>query len=199
MMVFHSTSASLLLLSCMTCFLFIFLNHIRKSKLELLNMDADEQLARQLQAEENQRAAAEAQAQAQAQARSQPDSRLEKAFSARLRSGVATARTYEDQMAQAMALSCVPVGDIEKRAREQLEKADNKLSFMDARVVALLKWFKSDFFSWCNSPKCPVCGDAGKMKCTGMAQPTPDDVKYGASRVELHSCANWRKRSVSEV
>lgn len=26
------------------------------------------------------------------------------------------------------------------------------------QLKALLKWFKSEFFTWCDKPKCPKCG-----------------------------------------
>ena len=29
-------------------------------------------------------------------------------------------------------------------------------------VKILLKWFKKDFFTWCNKPKCPQCGQNDK-------------------------------------
>jgi len=56
-------------------------------------------------------------------------------------------------------------------------------------LKALLKWFKEDFFTWCDKPTCPKCNMKDKVDNTGMGDPTPSEREEGhASRVELYKC-----------
>lgn len=57
-----------------------------------------------------------------------------------------------------------------------------------AQINALLNWFKHDFFSWCNAPKCQKCGDNSKMVRQEAGTPTEEDTKHGALRVEQYKC-----------
>jgi len=52
----------------------------------------------------------------------------------------------------------------------------------------LLKWFKHDFFTWMNNAPCENCGSK-ETKSTGMAPPSGEDKKWGASRVETYFCS----------
>lgn len=51
-------------------------------------------------------------------------------------------------------------------------------------VMAMLKWFKQDFFQWVNELECPQC----KIKCTFTTTTVEEEIRYGASRVELFKC-----------
>ena len=160
---------------------------------------------------------------------------------------------FEDQLARAMALSVVPIEELEKRTRERglkaqvtsggggfgafgkkPEKKDNEddetseknrteeggtgeegksLSFKDAFIVELLKWFKEEFFSWCDKPECcvemctfskindkttttttttttnkTVRTNPANMQCVGMGYPNGEERSFGASMVELYAC-----------
>lgn len=66
---------------------------------------------------------------------------------------------------------------------------------LDARdffAIELMEWFSNEFFRWFEQPLCSnmSCSSKGlKMDAVGSAHPTLDDLKWGASRVELYSCA----------
>lgn len=56
------------------------------------------------------------------------------------------------------------------------------------QLKALLAWFKNDFFTWCNAPKCEKCGHEKNMECKGNVNPSAEDREYHASRVESWVC-----------
>ena len=118
-------------------------------------MELDLLLARQLQAEEDHHAAA---------AQQQGGGSEEVAFLAKLQSGVqtvlkvtqdallqappapagacdracVTCLQYEDELAQAMCLSCMPLEELKQAAGPE----------QDALARHLLQWFKHQFFTW---------------------------------------------------
>lgn len=57
----------------------------------------------------------------------------------------------------------------------------------DCLLMELLEWFKGSFFTWFDSPGCPVCHN--KMKMVGSLPPTQDDLLWGGSRVEGFACS----------
>ena len=169
-------------------------------------MDSDELLARQLQ-EEEERLMKRTMMAAQTAGQQQQQQQQQNQFLSRLQSGMETITKYEDELAQAMALSVVPVEELERKVTEGKEPKCAGLSFRDAFIVELLKWFKHEFFSWCDKPNCAstkCCfskeihpeAAAGKtvrtnppnMQCVGMGHPSDEERQFGASRVELYSC-----------
>jgi len=61
-----------------------------------------------------------------------------------------------------------------------------KLGKEDFLVMELLRWFKEEFFSWVNCLPCRQCG--GGTQTSGALHPTDEDARWGAQRVENHSC-----------
>ena len=62
-------------------------------------------------------------------------------------------------------------------------------------LVHLLKWFKKDFFKWCNAPPCDTCG-SGNCQPRGSGVPTEDERRWGAHRVEVYSCQQCSNNNV---
>ena len=121
-------------------------------------MDADEQLARRLQEEED-RASAAAVAAALSRGPDDPGTR-QRRFRHRLEGGVRTALAHEDPLARAAALSVIPLDRLESEAEATLASREESVppSREDALLRALLRWFKRDFFAWCDTPACGACG-----------------------------------------
>ena len=64
--------------------------------------------------------------------------------------------------------------------------AKGEVDEKDLFLLELMAWFKKHFFSWMNAPKCQRCD--GKTQSVGMAEPTGEDLRYGAHRVENYKC-----------
>jgi len=85
-------------------------------------------------------------------------------------------QSYENTSAQQKALSVMPVESLKKNARNKFEAtkvrdktvSDDLLS--DILLLEMKEWFKTDFFSWVDSPSCPSCNyptQSGGM-CAGL-------------------------------
>ena len=97
------------------------------------------------------------------------------AFGARLEAGVRTARAFEDPAARAHARGVVPVDRLEAEAAALVAESEaaanahdaedgddaagaKPLSLEDAVLLRALRWFKREFFEWCDKPACKTCG-----------------------------------------
>lgn len=106
-----------------------------------------------------------------------------------LRGGCATSDRLDDPNLRAEARALVPLDTLHERreAANGTVRADGLVDDeRDGLLRQLLAWFKFEFFSWVNSPKCDACG--GATRSVGMAAPTADDRAGGAARVELYRC-----------
>ncbi|CAL1584229.1 unnamed protein product [Knipowitschia caucasica] len=97
---------------------------------------------------------------------------------------------YENPELQRKAKSCIPHQQLTSTAAEKLKEArdadpESKVGYEDLVVLELLKWFKQ-FFSWVDCLKCSRCG--GKTKNAGSLNPSTEDLRWGAQRVENHFC-----------
>lgn len=57
-----------------------------------------------------------------------------------------------------------------------------------AQLKALLKWYKEEFFTWCNQPPCKQCGSSGNMVRYGDETPSEEDRENHATRIESYRC-----------
>ena len=62
-------------------------------------------------------------------------------------------------------------------------------------VKILLQWYKKEFFTWCNKPKCPGCGQNDKnYKVINYGEkPNEEEKKFLAYRTEIYFCNNCNK------
>ncbi|CAL8295549.1 unnamed protein product [Merluccius merluccius] len=98
---------------------------------------------------------------------------------------------YEDLELQLKARNQVPYEELLAAAVAKLDLAkasdpECKLGKEDFLIMELLRWFKKDFFSWVNCLLCRQCG--GGTQSSGSLQPTAEDTRWGAHRVESHYC-----------
>jgi len=118
---------------------------------------------------------------------SSPLQKAELEFSRKIQDEMTLSLAYEDSNVQAEARRAVPLTSLEERARGKLSGVENSpATFKDALFVELLEWFKSDFFSWVDRPKCHLCG--GDTQARGQVGPTAEEMKDGARNVESYSC-----------
>lgn len=89
--------------------------------------------------------------------------------------------TYEELALQRQALDQIPVCALAEAAAAETESYE--LAFMRK----LLHWFKHEFFSWTNAPKCETCGSTD-TKTVGATKPDQFEQAYGAGTVEVALC-----------
>ncbi|KAK9379893.1 uncharacterized protein V2V93DRAFT_391964 [Kockiozyma suomiensis] len=98
---------------------------------------------------------------------------------------------YEDVELLDYALEILPLQDLYAEAEDLYEK-DKSWSTQDYLIRALLKWFRNSFFVWVNALKCTRCSSESNV--VGSTQPTPDELRDGAHRVEIHECKSCQHR-----
>lgn len=93
---------------------------------------------------------------------------------------------YENESLIDYALThIIPLERLYSKAAKDA-KEDDSYGEQDYVVRELVKWFKHDFFTWVNAPKCDECG--GESEARGMVQPTEEEKYFGAGRVEYYQC-----------
>ncbi|VDO89295.1 unnamed protein product [Heligmosomoides polygyrus] len=93
-------------------------------------------------------------------------------------------RLYSDIVYKTLALSLIPADDLRKQATSE----NGTLSHFQL-AKGLLNWFKTDFFSWCDSPVCEACGNQTPKGSGLNGTPTPEEKESGADRVEVYLCS----------
>ncbi|KAI8992200.1 peptide-N(4)-(N-acetyl-beta-glucosaminyl)asparagine amidase [Pilobolus umbonatus] len=89
---------------------------------------------------------------------------------------------YEDRALLDKAMECIPLQSLYEQAETR-----NPDSLDDQLIQCLLHWFKYEFFSWVDTLPCEQCGYK-KTKMNGYVDPSSEDLRYGATRVETFFC-----------
>lgn len=87
-------------------------------------------------------------------------------------------------------MSTIPLNQLEQKTNEDVKKENNKISYKDQFVKNILSWFKSEYFTWCDTPICKKCNIKAKQKVESSQQPTEEEAKFKASRTEVYQCTN---------
>jgi hypothetical protein len=119
----------------------------------------------------------------------------------RIASGCDQILVYEDRQQQSLARDVIEYDKIYQYAQEHLAKQREritstdhsvKLSYDIAFLYGLLHWFKRDFFTWVNKPRCsnPDCGARPpSMESCGVSEPNAEEKTIGwAGRTEIYRC-----------
>ncbi|KAJ3031331.1 UNVERIFIED_CONTAM: peptide-N4-(N-acetyl-beta- glucosaminyl)asparagine amidase [Siphonaria sp. JEL0065] len=107
----------------------------------------------------------------------QPD-----AIRGRLQSEAQRFRQYLSMELQDEAREHIPIEELHSTASKETSEPFN------VRLMrALLDWYKNDHMSWVNNLACDSCGNTATVSA-GAGQPTQEDHRFGAGRVELFSC-----------
>jgi hypothetical protein len=141
-------------------------------------------------------------------------------FSRRLEAGLQTRLAWEDPDQQRMAREEIQYAKILHYFEEELENRNNTQDAWllgqqegqadsgggrewkceeELLLIAIMKWFKRDFFAWCNKPHCAndlSCdGRPGDMENIGLSPSvTEEERNQGrASRVELYRCRKCKQ------
>lgn len=93
---------------------------------------------------------------------------------------LSTVGRYEDLTLQRQALDDIPVLEMDRRCT-------GEESYEMAFMRQLLRWFKHDFFTWTNTPRCQHCSSENTT-AAGGTPPTPIEQHFGAGRVEVATC-----------
>ncbi|ETL81605.1 hypothetical protein L917_18092 [Phytophthora nicotianae] len=107
----------------------------------------------------------------------------------RLQSGLQRAQSYENKQMQEEALKRIPVETLHERARANPSPMP---SYQDELVKQLLHWFKREFFTWMNQPRCSACNHERTRSVRTEGPNTPEERAGQASRVEVYMCSACR-------
>ena len=77
--------------------------------------------------------------------------------------------------------------ETQKKIREIVPKRKEN-STSKEYVKELLQWYKHQFFTWCNKPKCPLCDTDKNIKPIGTCKSNEFERKYQSYNTEVYSC-----------
>jgi len=93
---------------------------------------------------------------------------------------------YEDEVLQTLARSVIPIDRLESESMKQCGTRVMDDKTRDYLLRELLRWFKYEFFTWTDKPKCQQC--QGATTYFSHLEPTSDEHRHGARRVEGYRC-----------
>ncbi|ORY56954.1 uncharacterized protein BCR38DRAFT_450433 [Pseudomassariella vexata] len=96
-----------------------------------------------------------------------------------------TPQRYQRPGLQEKVLETLDLGKIYIYA-DEFTTENPDLGHQDCVIKGLLKFFKTEFFTWVTSPTCSQCGSETTM--SGVEAPNPGELRKGASRTEVHRC-----------
>ena len=117
----------------------------------------------------------------------------QRSFTNHINDAIVKVKNYEDDLAIAMALSCIDCLDqmkmvaAENASLSLLLQEDPPLAEEDALALELISWFKRDFFKWVDKAPCDYCGYQ-QTQLAQMGGPNAEEVQHGAGRVEVYFC-----------
>lgn len=65
---------------------------------------------------------------------------------------------------------------------------ENEDEYTDNLVKELLRYFKDDFFTWCDKPICHTCGNNDNQNMTSVDQANAEEQRYQCGPVEIYHC-----------
>ncbi|KAK6084470.1 transglutaminase-like superfamily protein [Seiridium cupressi] len=88
------------------------------------------------------------------------------------------------------ALETLDLGKIYTWA-DEIAAENPDLGHQDRVIKALLKYFKTEFFTWITSPPCSQCGS--ETEGISAQRPNPEEHRKGASRTEVYRCKSHQE------
>ncbi|OUM58720.1 hypothetical protein PIROE2DRAFT_47715 [Piromyces sp. E2] len=77
--------------------------------------------------------------------------------------------------------------ETQKRIKEIIPKRKEN-STSKKYVKELLHWYKNDFFTWCNKPKCPLCNSDKNIISVETCASNEEEKQYQSYRTEVYKC-----------
>lgn len=95
---------------------------------------------------------------------------------------------YDDAEYQSKVLDTLDLELIYANVEKMPKEAEEE--YTDNLVKELLRYFKKDFFQWCNQPDCDKCGpnSSKHQKSVSVVGPNEEEAKYDCHVVELYKC-----------
>lgn len=102
---------------------------------------------------------------------------------------------YKNPLYIEKALDTIDLPKIYEGVDAREATSEGNLAYEDHIVLETLQYFKTDFFTWANKPKCAHCGENGdNMVATGSSGPplpNPDEIGI----TELYRCSTCNKNA----
>ncbi|CAR23620.1 peptide-N4-(N-acetyl-beta-glucosaminyl)asparagine amidase [Lachancea thermotolerans CBS 6340] len=92
---------------------------------------------------------------------------------------------YENDIWQARVLDCIDLETIYSNVEAMQGSEDD---YLDRLVKELLRYFKRDFFKWCDKPECSNCCDSEHQTVVGHQGPNAEERRFDCGVVETYKC-----------